>query len=284
MLQQQLQQRDEDLAARNAEIGELKERLAELENLRQQQQQLLAFKDSELAAAQQRLAAAREGEASPTPAQAAVDARQSAAVAQQSATQAQPPVAEASASSAMPWVWGSLALLGLALLAWVLRRRASTSEVTKRPRAFDSEALAASMAQPSRATTDLAATSPDPEPVETTDQATASKAEDSAGERSATLDEAPTLAETPAWHPARRVEGSAGAAPVVAAAATPSFVQTEESAAPAQQANASQRLKLAVAFQDIGDDHSARQLLIELLDDPDPAARIEAARLLRDLG
>mgnify|MGYP002662655284 CR=1 FL=1 len=56
MLQQQLRQRDEDIAAKAAEIGDLKERVAELEKLKQEQQQLLSLKDSELAAAQQRLA------------------------------------------------------------------------------------------------------------------------------------------------------------------------------------------------------------------------------------
>ena len=34
----------------------------------------------------------------------------------------------------------------------------------------------------------------------------------------------------------------------------------------------------------IGDEHSAKELLRELLDGPDPAARTEAARMLRELG
>src|SRR5690606_33471866 len=57
MLQQQeLVQTRETLAARDAEVEELKTRLAELEQLQQQQAQLIQMKDSELAAAQQRLA------------------------------------------------------------------------------------------------------------------------------------------------------------------------------------------------------------------------------------
>jgi len=56
MLQQELTQTKETLAAREAETQELKSRVAELEKLQQQQQQLIAMKDSELAAAQQRLA------------------------------------------------------------------------------------------------------------------------------------------------------------------------------------------------------------------------------------
>ena len=47
--------RDEDIAAKSAEISELKERVAELERLKDEQQKLISLKDSELAAAQQRL-------------------------------------------------------------------------------------------------------------------------------------------------------------------------------------------------------------------------------------
>ena len=63
MLQQQLRQKDEDIAAKAVEIVELKERVAELEKLKQDQQQLLSLKDSELAAAQQRLAEANKAAA-----------------------------------------------------------------------------------------------------------------------------------------------------------------------------------------------------------------------------
>lgn len=79
MLQQELIQTRETLAAREAEIEELKARVAELEQLQQKQQQLIAMKDSELAAAQQRLAQQNE--------------RQQ--------------------SSTLPWVWIGVALLSL---------------------------------------------------------------------------------------------------------------------------------------------------------------------------
>jgi pilus assembly protein FimV len=91
MLQQELTQTKETLAAREAETQDLKSRVAELEKLQQQQQQLIAMKDSELAAAQQRLAQ----------------------------NQKQQPQ-----TSAMPWVvvlGGALVLGGL--IAWFLRRR-----------------------------------------------------------------------------------------------------------------------------------------------------------------
>ena len=52
---------------------------------------------------------------------------------------------------------------------------------------------------------------------------------------------------------------------------------------PVPQASPEQRMKLARAFLDIGDDHSAKQLLEELLDDADPVVRTDAARLLREI-
>jgi pilus assembly protein FimV len=76
--------------------------------------------------------------------------------------------------------------------------------------------------------------------------------------------------------------------PPVEQAAAPRFVPVEddlpEPEIPVPQASAEQRMKLARAFLDIGDDHSAKQLLRELLDDADPVARTDAARLLRELG
>jgi len=91
MLQQELTQTKETLAAREAETEELKTRVADLEKLQQQQQQLIAMKDSELAAAQQRLAQ----------------------------TQKQQPQ-----GSAMPWVFGIGGALVLgALIGWFVRRR-----------------------------------------------------------------------------------------------------------------------------------------------------------------
>jgi pilus assembly protein FimV len=71
----------------------------------------------------------------------------------------------------------------------------------------------------------------------------------------------------------------------VVEAPQPRFVpQAEADAPPLPKASADQRMKLARAFLDIGDDHSAKELLRELLDDADPAARTDAARMLRDLG
>ncbi|EKT4094529.1 fimbrial protein FimV [Stenotrophomonas maltophilia] len=86
---EQLRQAREDIATRDAEIGELKQRVADLEKLKEQQQSLIAMKDNDLAAAQQRLA--------------------------------QAPGAR---DAVTPWYWLGLPVLLLAAgAAWLLRRR-----------------------------------------------------------------------------------------------------------------------------------------------------------------
>jgi pilus assembly protein FimV len=114
-LQHELQQNQESLAARNAEVAELKARVADLERLQAQQAQLITMKDSELAAAQERLATTSA-----------------------ETTDATPP-AEAQAGG-VPWALIGLGLLLVAAVAWLLIRRAPAA--TPRPR-FDSETLAA---------------------------------------------------------------------------------------------------------------------------------------------
>lgn len=94
MLRQELQQNQETIAAREAEVTELKSRIAELEQLQQKQQQLMAMKDSELAAAQQRLARSNQ--------------------------QAQ---AADAGGSALPWAIGGGALLLALVGGWLWRRR-----------------------------------------------------------------------------------------------------------------------------------------------------------------
>src|SRR5690606_29949373 len=60
-MQQELHQSQETLAAREAEVAELKARVADLERLQAQQASLIEMKDSEMAAVQERLASASEG-------------------------------------------------------------------------------------------------------------------------------------------------------------------------------------------------------------------------------
>jgi len=103
MLQQELTQTKETLAAREAETEDLKSRVADLEKLQQQQQQLIAMKDSELAAAQQRLAQTQE---------------------------------QQSQGSVMPWAFGIGGALVLgALIGWFVRRRDKATPSFRTPKA-----------------------------------------------------------------------------------------------------------------------------------------------------
>ena len=279
MLQQQLRQKDEDIAAKAAEIGELKERVAELEKLKQQQDQLLSMKDSELAAAQQRLADARTA-APPPPATPATTAQ---------AAQAAQPAEQPQSSSPMPWLWGSLGLVVMALLAWLfVRRTPKTTPKSPPRRGFDSSTLAASMAAPTLDDAPAPAIEADADvDVDVdVDTAQAAAAEPAPATTVVDLADVPGTpaprAEAPNWHSGWVKTTPPPPAP--ADAPVPRFVPQEPDLPPPPQASVEQRMKLARAFLDIGDDHSAKELLRELLDGPDPAARTEAARMLRELG
>ena len=277
MLQQQLRQKDEDIAAKAAEIGELKERVAELEKLKQQQDQLLSMKDSELAAAQQRLADARTA-APPPPATPATTAQ---------AAQAAQPAEQPQSSSPMPWLWGSLGLVVMALLAWLfVRRTPKTTPKSPPRRGFDSSTLAASMAAPTLDDAPAPAIEADADVDVDVDTAQAAAAEPAPATTVVDLADVPGTpaprAEAPNWHSGWVKTATPPAAP--ADAPVPRFVPQEPDLPPPPQASVEQRMKLARAFLDIGDDHSAKELLRELLDGPDPAARTEAARMLRELG
>ena len=277
MLQQQLRQKDEDIAAKAAEIGELKERVAELEKLKQQQDQLLSMKDSELAAAQQRLADARTAAPLP-PATPATTAQ---------AAQAAQPAEQPQSSSPMPWLWGSLGLVVMALLAWLfVRRTPKTTPKSSPRRGFDSSTLAASMAAPTLDDAPAPAIEADADVDVDVDTAQAAAAEPAPATTVVDLADVPGTpaprAEAPNWHSGWVKTTPPPPAP--ADAPVPRFVPLEPDLPPPPQASVEQRMKLARAFLDIGDEHSAKELLRELLDGPDPAARTEAARMLRELG
>ncbi|MUV15058.1 type IV pilus assembly protein FimV [Noviluteimonas gilva] len=123
--QQELNQTKEDLAARDAEVQELKSRVAELEKLQQDQSALIAMKDSKLAAAEQRLA------------------QSNAAAAKVDTTATTASTGEKPAQPTTPaWLWGGAGLLVLGVLAWLFTRRRSTPRAEPR-RVYDTEALAA---------------------------------------------------------------------------------------------------------------------------------------------
>ena len=223
---EQLQQSKEDLAARDAEVQELRTQVAELEKLKNQQEQLLAMKDSDLAAAQQRLA-------------------------QSSGSDGGVPV----------WAWAGFGLLLVGSLAWGFAQRRSRLAPVARstvlgdaPSSSRAAELAAVMPAPAA---EPVATEPAPvlAPVIVPAAAPAKPAPRSA----------PAKASGPTWH-------SSGTSTVTAASAP--------TAAPAGR----DRLELAVAYLDLGDVATARDLLNEVAAGADAGARDEALQLLREIG
>jgi pilus assembly protein FimV len=246
MLRQEMQQTKETLAARDAEVQELKTRVADLEKLQQDQQQLLALKDSKLAEAQQALAA-----------------RQATAATATTTTTPAKPAVTAESSGTMFWPWAIAALVIVLVLAWLFMRRKPVKPA--RP-VFDTSRLAASIPapvqadEPAQVEPDIDTDSVDatvfdpiaPAPVAPTPAATAVVVADAAV--------------APTWHAGGSKTSSADAiAPL--------------NPAPAGQ----ERLELARAYLDLGDVDTARSLLQEVADSGDAAARGEAARLLREL-
>ena len=283
MLQQELRQRDEDIAAKTAEIGELKERVASLEKLKDEQQKLIALKDTELATAQAHLAQANQAQAqSQAPAK-----PQTATPAAATTTSQQPASApDAPKHKAMPYVWGGVGFAALALLAWLLAGRRKPAAAPVRRSVFDSEALAASM---------VAITTP-ADTAETAAEPIFKPIADVAVQTADVESTAPTSVrtDTPAWHsgwvkaepepvaPAADAQAAVQSNPVAARAAAPAAVEATTEAAPAH-ASIEQRFKLVDAFLDMGDKTSAQQILAELLNDEDDAASEKAGRMLSKL-
>ncbi|MDI9240309.1 FimV/HubP family polar landmark protein [Lysobacter sp. LF1] len=249
MLRQELQQNQETIAAREAEVKELKSRIADLEQLQQKQQQLMSMKDSELAAAQQRLAQANKQAAS-----------------------------SETGGSALPWIIGGGALLLALVGGWWLRRRpakpvfrAPTQPAATRPSIMDAflkiddeKVEPAVDAQPSEpATAEVAEASEASEPAfELTPQPARANARPAPARPAPAAPAAPIA---PAWH----VDASNGRR---------GHVEPSLAMQPGQE-----RLELARAYLDLGDHDSARQLLSEVVINGDLAARQQASRMLQDL-
>lgn len=250
MLRQQLQETKETLAARDAEVNELKARVTELEKLQQQQQQLLTLKDSALAAAQQTLAKSNAAVAAPA------QSKQAVASTPVASTQAVPAPASPQAQGSGFWLWGGLALLVAATLGWLLTRKRQHAAAAPK-RNFDTRALAASI------------------PVARSD---ADAAEEGIGLNSEFM---PDQLIAP-----RPMQAPRTARVAVTEAVAPPWhgdVQAEAPAAAATPASPNAQLAMAQSCLDRGEDDAARVLLLEVMDGRDPAARDVAARLLRDL-
>ncbi len=241
--QQELTEARETIAARNAEVDELKARVADLEQLQQQQAQLIELKDSELAAAQQRLAESNA---------------QTAPIVESTV---QSP--EAAPSAQLPWIWIGVGFVALALLAlwWASRRSAATQKTT---RSFLASAPVVPPS-PSQAKQDPVEVPQDDVVAE--DRPDPAAAMVASGWSSTPAPAAVETADaTPPWHAGGNdADRAATIAPL--------------NPAPAGR----ERLELARAYLDLGDVDTARTLLQEVADTGDAASRGEAARLLREL-
>lgn len=245
MLRQELQQTRETVAARDAEVQELKSRVAELEQLQKQQQQLIAMKDSELAAAQQRVAKTNE----------------------QAATQG---------GSPLPWILGGGAILLALLGGWWFGRRPnkpafrapSDAAVATAPSIADAFAAGPDIETRHEPETIVEPPAPEyvQEPVRQEEPAFELTPEPPAPVRPAPA-AAPAAPIAPAWHIAANGNGRRG------------HVEPTLATQPGQE-----RLELARAYIDLGDRESARQLLSEVVINGDLAARQAASRMLQDLG
>jgi pilus assembly protein FimV len=268
MVRQELQTTKETLVARDAELAEMKSRIEALEQLQADQQKLISMKDSELAAAQQQLAQTQ---------------------------------AAGESASTLPWLLGggglALALLG----GWWLRRRADMAPKFRAP----------PPSQPGRAASTSAAGFPQANLFDdgSSDNSRQNQTEVAPSTATSTLVQmerqrspapldaaevpvspaVPDIAEVavPAWH-ATSGKNKLNRLEPTPASATETL--PANSALVAGDADFEtdgpglERLELARAYLDLGDRESARQLLGELVVGGSPAAREQAAQLLRDIG
>jgi pilus assembly protein FimV len=317
MLRQELQQTRETLAARDAELQDLKSRIAELEKLQGDQQKLLALKNSELAAAQQRLATTGQVDAPQPGAAAGAPAR----------------------DSLLPWLLGGAALLALLLGGWRVRRRSAAQSPFRAPPQSAASELAAAF--PLRYTDEAGERRMDEDGIHENEVGKYEVDEHEVDERRADEDllvVPPRAADDAAIAPiasshadvaARDADGFASeieraaasttdeAEPSDAAPANPRWsAQTEPVATPTwhapptpvapvplvdmaapridapvpeareapAEAPVNERLELAQAYLDLGDHDSARQLLGEVVVTGDHASRQRARRMLREIG
>lgn len=245
MLSQELQQTKETLAARDAELQELKGRIAELERLQADQQKLLELKDSELASVQKRVATAQQP-AAPAP------------------EPSQPREA-----AWWPWLLGGAALLAAVLGWWWGRRRAAAQPAFRAPPASSASSLAAAFPSRESPAVDSTPARIEPQPAE----ATTSTAADPA--RSVPVAAEPDLHAAP-------VVTSASPVHEPASTSEPVIAEDANVAAPAG-ASRNERIELARAYIELGDHDSARQLLGEVAVTGDLASRQQATRMLREI-
>lgn len=257
---EQLRQAREDLATRDAELQELRERVAELEKLQAQQQSLIAMKDSNLAAAQQRLAEVGKKEPAGT----------------------------------APWAWLGVLLLVVAAAGWWLSRRRRPSPLPPAPGAGHAAAMELSALAAAMPAVEAQAVARDVPAVQ--EHAPAARQCEVELEAEVEAEAVPFWSRPSAGVAASRPPRqepvlSPDAAPVPGAEGAPAEPAAQEadtwpaadmaSLAPLNPAPAGrERLELAIAYLDLGDAETARTLLNEVAAGEDAQARAEAMELL----
>lgn len=259
MLRQELQETRETLAARDAEVDELKMRLADLEQLQGKQQQLIELKDSELAAVQQRLAESNQ-QTSPS-------------LAQANESGADAPEMAQGGSGAGLWIGLGFVLILAAAVAWLRSRR--KDESTSGP---------AGSAAPAGADGHRRAAAT---PAWHAGGAGAPAVTDTGHESGGTVVDAETdvgLPEPAREDPLPPVAPTAAAEPEAFPARTSSLdADPDEPSGHDLLAGAEERLELAKAYVELGDIDTARDLLREVVGSGTPGEAAEAERLLVEL-
>jgi pilus assembly protein FimV len=184
---------------------------------------------------------------------------------------AQQRLAKSQGDASQPlWMWAGLGLLVAGLVVgWLISRRKPVAVGPKRS-GYDSAALAAAMPVAENTREEVAETVDATVETQIEDEIPATLAEDESEPRSTaapTSSFSPqawtTAAIKPTWHTG---DGGLNVAPL--------------NAAPAGR----ERLELAIAYLDLGDLETARDLLNEVVAGGDDAARNEATQLLREIG
>lgn len=268
---EQLRQAKEDLATRDAELQELRDRVGELEKLQQQQQSLIAMKDSDLAAAQLRLAEAGRREE----------------------------------GASLGWLWLGLILVVVGALGWWLSRRRKPLPPAPR-RDFGADGLVAAMPVMGMAADQVGDQSADAARGRDSEAEAAvvqPVAEDHVAVQPDAYEEP-----MPAWLRggqaicAEPLPPTVEPAPAALGEVSQPVVEESEPSAAVQAAEVSEsawdaghtapvaslnpapagreRLELAIAYLDLGDAETARTLLGEVMQGGDPQARDEALELL----
>lgn len=186
-LRAELVQAKEDLAARTAEVAELKSRVADLDELNQKQQEMIQVQSSEMKALQDRLAELEQAKTAAPAQQVAATPPAAKPTDKPAADKPVPAAADAPADEPLymnPYVLGGAGLLLLIGMVFALRRgrSAPAEEAIPVRRISDDEALRASLAQtrvsavpeptaPAPVPVPAAAKkAPEPKPAETTDR------------------------------------------------------------------------------------------------------------------